>query len=206
MKSDLQGTWKLEESDNYFEFRGNQFCTGELDEKGNLLPCSEYSSFTTEENILVLNKEPFLKASWRWEIKHGKLELTGVKPNGEKSKFIFSKFKEKSHKKITFLNLVKIFVIIFIAVSLFGAFYSILIGYLTTKNQNVFYVNSDVVNIRSCAGTTAPCEIIGKLYKNETIEFEDPTSLDKLPNWIPVEYQGGTGYVSKSFLSAKKPE
>jgi hypothetical protein len=106
----LQGTWILEkhfrfdpvlkkyealpveEDKNYFEFRLDQFRSGDLDEKGEQIP-AEYSPFSIVGDSIIFESEFLKKGNWQFAIKKKKLELAGetVNPAG-KSLFIFRKF------------------------------------------------------------------------------------------------------------------
>lgn len=84
----------VDENKNYFEFNGNQFRSGDMDEDLNQLP-AEYSLFSIEGDNLIIESDFFKKSNWKWVIsKDGQLELTGetVHPKG-KSQFIFRFFK-----------------------------------------------------------------------------------------------------------------
>lgn len=105
----LQGIWILEnhfkfdpvlkkyqslpvEADkNYFEFRLNQFRSGDLNEEGEQLP-AEFSPFSIVGDNVIFESEFLRKGNWKFEIKKKKLELNGetVNPAG-KSLFVFHK-------------------------------------------------------------------------------------------------------------------
>lgn len=103
----LQGIWVLEKhlkfdpvmkkyealpvepKKNYFEFKGDQFRSGDFDEKHAQLP-AEWSPFSIEKDNIIFGSEFLKKGNWRWTVKSNKLELIGetVHPEG-KSQFIF---------------------------------------------------------------------------------------------------------------------
>lgn len=106
----LQGIWVLEKhfrfdpvlkkwevvpvepKKNYFEFKGGNFRSGDFDEKHKQLP-ADYSPYSVEGDNLIFESEFLKKADWKWEIKKGRLELTGETsgPQYSKSQFIFYK-------------------------------------------------------------------------------------------------------------------
>lgn len=104
----IQGLWKLEkfsvfdidlkkytefpagEARNYFEFRGGEFRTGDLDVKGNP-QLAEFSPFSVDGDTIVLDSAFFKKAKWQFSIKKGRLELAGAKDDGSKAIFVFSR-------------------------------------------------------------------------------------------------------------------
>lgn len=107
--SKLQGIWVLEKhlkfdpvmkkyqslpvelKKNYFEFKNNQFRSGDFDEKQKQLP-AEWSSFSIEGDIVIFESEFLKRGHWTWGLNNEKLELTGetINPEG-KSQFIFYK-------------------------------------------------------------------------------------------------------------------
>lgn len=76
---------------NYFEFRLNQFRSGDLNEAGEQLP-AEFYPFSIQGDNIIFESEFLKKGNWKFEIKKGKLELAGetVHPVG-KSLFTFHK-------------------------------------------------------------------------------------------------------------------
>lgn len=104
----LQGIWVLEKhfrfdpvlkkweslpvepKKNYFEFQGNNFRSGDFDEKREQLP-AEYSPFSIEGDNLIIESEFFKSGNWKWAIEEGRLELTAemAEPKNSKSQFIF---------------------------------------------------------------------------------------------------------------------
>ena len=57
-----------------------------------------------------------------------------------------------------------------------------------------YFVNTPVLNVRSCAGTN--CKIIGKLTEGDSINY-----LQDHGEWIRIETESGSGYVIKRALS-----
>ena len=105
--SAIQGVWVLEKhfrfepmlkkweslpvepKKNYFEFKDNQFRSGDFDEKHKQLP-AEWSPFSIEDDNLIIESEFFKKGNWTWKIEKGMgLILTGETLDS-KSQFIFS--------------------------------------------------------------------------------------------------------------------
>ena len=80
------------DSKNYFEFHGDDFRSGDFNEKGDP-QYAEYSPFTVKGDSIVLDSIFFKKAEWQWSISKRRLELIGTKQNGEKARFIFSRKK-----------------------------------------------------------------------------------------------------------------
>ncbi|MGD0577028.1 MAG: hypothetical protein ABSA74_03075 [Candidatus Staskawiczbacteria bacterium] len=83
----------VEPNKNYFEFVGNKFRSGELDENKKPLP-AEFSLFSIHGNNISFESEFFKKGHWTFELSKGnkQLELTGETINPyAKSLFIFHK-------------------------------------------------------------------------------------------------------------------
>ena len=55
------------------------------------------------------------------------------------------------------------------------------------------YVDTPILNVRSCAGTN--CKIIGKLTQGDTVN-----SIQDYGEWIEIETENGSGYVIKRAL------
>lgn len=72
-----------------------------------------------------------------------------------------------------------------------------------TTTSNKFYVKTVYANIRSCSSTG--CNILGQYPQNTPFDLSY-SSVENLPDWIPVTWtdnsgQNVTGYISKSVLS-----
>lgn len=57
-----------------------------------------------------------------------------------------------------------------------------------------YYVNTEVLNLRSCAGTN--CKILGKLTSGEAIEV-----LENSGEWVKVQTDKGEGFVIKKSIT-----
>ncbi len=67
----------------------------------------------------------------------------------------------------------------------------------STARAEKYYVNTDVLNLRSCEGTN--CNIIGKLASGEVVEL-----LEDRGKWVKVKtYYKGEGFVIKKSLVEK---
>lgn len=66
-----------------------------------------------------------------------------------------------------------------------------------TKDDGVYYVNATVLNVRSGAGTNN--SIIGKLANGQAVKVTN----DAGNGWAAIEFNGGTAYVYKQYLSAQ---
>ncbi len=61
-------------------------------------------------------------------------------------------------------------------------------------NAETYYVNTEVLNLRSCEGTD--CKILGKLTSGEAVEL-----LEDKGEWVKVETDKGAGFVIKRSLT-----
>lgn len=222
-KNILQGIWKLEEafgfehgsqkynktdlgsSFNYFEFKDGQFCIGDLDKNGAFVSNSKPAQFVVEGDVLLLNSEPFKKASWKWEVKRGKLELIAIKPNGDKAKYVFSgytntfwsKLKNRLGLKLTWSRALFYLVIIW-------AVWNIITAFTGLTVVSVYYIKPEVANVRECE--SVDCEIIGEIYRNAELTFPYE-SLEDMPEWLEINLQDEdtgeeqSGYINKVVLS-----
>ena len=59
-----------------------------------------------------------------------------------------------------------------------------------------YYVNTDVLNLRSCEGTN--CKILGKLTSGETVEV-----IKDNGEWVKVQTDKGDGFVIKRSLTTQ---
>ncbi|MDO8520713.1 MAG: hypothetical protein Q7S52_01230 [bacterium] len=64
-----------------------------------------------------------------------------------------------------------------------------------------FYVQPTVANIRACAGIT--CRVAGQLPQNTMFELPYGTR-SALPEWVEIDLDGSSGYISKTVLSTKR--
>jgi hypothetical protein len=79
----------VENKKSYFEFKGDQFRTGDFDEKHKQMP-ADFSKFSVVGDNLILESGAMKKASWKWAIVPGQgLELTAETADGNKSKYYF---------------------------------------------------------------------------------------------------------------------
>jgi len=79
----------VENGKNYFEFAGDQFRSGDFDNKHQQLP-ADFSLFSVHRDEILFDTDFLKNADWKWAIKKGKLELTGDSKK-DKSQFIFHK-------------------------------------------------------------------------------------------------------------------
>lgn len=63
-------------------------------------------------------------------------------------------------------------------------------------NAEIYYVNTEVLNLRSCEGTD--CKILGKLTSGEAVEL-----LEDKGEWAKVGTDKGEGFVIKRSLKAE---
>jgi len=221
----LQGIWKLEnayifdrnsgqyretkiEVPSYFEFRGDQFFTGNFDKDGVVAPGSKSSSFVSEGDILIINADIFKKASWKWEVKHGKLELVAIKPDGNKAKYIFSrftnsiwsKFKNRFGFKLTWSRILLGLIIVWAIANIF-------IMFSQYTAVSVYYIKPEIANVRGCESTD--CEIIGEVYQSTELTFPYK-SIEDMPDWLEINLQDEetgeeqSGYINKIVLSEEQ--
>ena len=82
---------QVEPKKNYFEFKGDQFRSGDFDGKHKQLP-AEWSFFSVVGDNIIFESEFLKKGHWTWRVSNGKLELIGetINPEG-KSQFTFYK-------------------------------------------------------------------------------------------------------------------
>lgn len=66
-------------------------------------------------------------------------------------------------------------------------------------NAETYYVNTEVLNLRSCEGTD--CKILGKLTSGEAVEL-----LEDKGEWVKVETDKGAGFVIKRSLTTYSPD
>ena len=78
-------------------------------------------------------------------------------------------------------------------------------GGFDTKKETVFYIKPQGANVRSCPSTS--CEIIGEMWRDSTYVSTSYSSLDSMPDWVPVSYTDArtgekiSGYINKVVLS-----
>lgn len=65
-----------------------------------------------------------------------------------------------------------------------------------TANAETYYVNTEVLNLRSCEGTD--CKILGKLTSGESVEL-----LEDKGEWVKVKTDKGEGFVIKRSLTTE---
>jgi len=73
----------------------------------------------------------------------------------------------------------------------------------SSVQYTTFYIKSNGVRIRSCASIS--CKILGYVGIGNWVKVPENvgTSLDLLPEWLGVDFEGiGFGYINKSLLSA----
>ena len=63
-------------------------------------------------------------------------------------------------------------------------------------NAETYYVNTEVLNLRSCEGTK--CEILGKLTSGEAVEV-----IKDNGEWVKVQTNKGEGFVIKRSLTTQ---
>ena len=61
-------------------------------------------------------------------------------------------------------------------------------------NAETYYVNTEVLNLRSCEGTN--CKILGKLISGEAVNV-----IEDRGEWVKVQTDKGEGFVIKSSLT-----
>ncbi|MBR1648124.1 MAG: SH3 domain-containing protein [Alphaproteobacteria bacterium] len=68
--------------------------------------------------------------------------------------------------------------------------------FCNTANAKTYYVNTEVLNLRSCAGTD--CQILKKLKSGEFVEL-----LEDKGEWVKVRSYNEDGFVIKRYLVAQ---
>lgn len=66
-------------------------------------------------------------------------------------------------------------------------------------NAETYYVNTEVLNLRSCEGTN--CKILGKLISGEAVNV-----IEDRGEWVKVQTDKGEGFVIKRSLAAENSD
>lgn len=74
-----------------------------------------------------------------------------------------------------------------------------------TEEPREFYINTNGSRVRSCAALT--CDVVLRLDVGTVIvPAKYGGTIDELPEWLPIEVNGMSGFYSKQILSATPPE
>lgn len=78
-------------------------------------------------------------------------------------------------------------------------FFCLLLFICNLANAETYYVNTEVLNLRSCEGTD--CKILGKLTFGESVEL-----LKDKGEWVKVKTDKGEGFVIKRSLTTESSD
>jgi hypothetical protein len=79
----------VEKKKSYFEFKGDQFRSGDFDERHKQMP-ADFSKYSVVGDNLIFDSESLRRASWKWAMTTDGLELTAETADGNKSKYYFN--------------------------------------------------------------------------------------------------------------------